>query len=295
MLPASTHTWQNPSVHQLKLNEMFTGRQRRPDVKVFHFISTKPQATFWRWGLSQYSIRRKTFTSWCCLPERISLNSAASRNLHQDFYQLQLVAYCTSAVSPVFVLFYRLCFVLNTFVLFPSSSEFSPHIYRGGGRGGIFSRRQIVVRWNNPVASVITLRKIREKFFKKIVLFCVFSILSYLRASVSVFLCVDVSLYFYKHGRNKRISHEQNMSDFRPNLILRKVILIVVYVFLLFVHVFLTLSMYSYCCPCILIVCPCILIVVYVYLLLPMYTYCCLCILRGGYPDWGFSLLFPWL
>ena len=50
-------------------------------------------------------------------------------------------------------------------------------------------------------------------------------------------------------------------------------IIIVVYVFLLFVHVFLTLSMYSYCglCilivrPCILIVRPCILIVVYVFL-----------------------------
>ena len=51
-------------------------------------------------------------------------------------------------------------------------------------------------------------------------------------------------------------------------------ILIVVYVrvFLLFVHVFLTLSMYSYCCLY-------ILIVVYVFLLLSMYSYCCLCIL----------------
>ena len=42
---------------------------------------------------------------------------------------------------------------------------------------------------------------------------------------------------------------------------------------LFFVHVFLTLSVYSYCClcilivrPCILIVCLCILIVVYVFL-----------------------------
>jgi len=43
-------------------------------------------------------------------------------------------------------------------------------------------------------------------------------------------------------------------------------ILIVVYVFLLFVHVFLSLS---------------------------MYTDCCLCILRRDYPDWGFSVLFP--
>jgi len=43
-------------------------------------------------------------------------------------------------------------------------------------------------------------------------------------------------------------------------------ILIVVYVFLLFVHVFIKLSMYSYCCLCIPIVHPCILIVVYVFL-----------------------------
>jgi hypothetical protein len=39
-----------------------------------------------------------------------------------------------------------------------------------------------------------------------------------------------------------------------------------VYVFLLFVHVFLSLS---------------------------MYTYCCLRILRRVYPDWGFSVFFP--
>ena len=38
------------------------------------------------------------------------------------------------------------------------------------------------------------------------------------------------------------------------------------------VHVFLTLSMYSYCGLCILIVRPCILIVVYVYLLLSTYS-----------------------
>jgi hypothetical protein len=49
-------------------------------------------------------------------------------------------------------------------------------------------------------------------------------------------------------------------------------ILNAVYVFLLFVHVFLTLSMYSYCCLCILSVRPCILIVVYVCLLLSMYS-----------------------
>ena len=48
----------------------------------------------------------------------------------------------------------------------------------------------------------------------------------------------------------------------------------VVYVFLLFVHAFLTLSMYSYCCLCIRIVRPCILNVVYVFLLLSMYSYC---------------------
>ena len=57
-------------------------------------------------------------------------------------------------------------------------------------------------------------------------------------------------------------------------------------VILLFVHVFLSLSTYTYCCLCSLIVRPCILIVVYVYLLLSMYSYCssmysyrCLCIL----------------
>ena len=42
--------------------------------------------------------------------------------------------------------------------------------------------------------------------------------------------------------------------------------------------------------------CLCIIIVVYVFLLfvhvlsLSMCTYCCLCILRRGYPDWGFSV-----
>jgi len=48
-------------------------------------------------------------------------------------------------------------------------------------------------------------------------------------------------------------------------LIVRPCILIVVYVFL-------SLSMYSYCCLCILIFRPCILIVVYVYLLLSVYS-----------------------
>ena len=57
-------------------------------------------------------------------------------------------------------------------------------------------------------------------------------------------------------------------------LIFRPCILNVVYVFLLFVHVFLTLSMYSYRCLCVLIVRPCILNVVYVFLLLSMYSYC---------------------
>ena len=56
-------------------------------------------------------------------------------------------------------------------------------------------------------------------------------------------------------------------------------ILIIVYIFLLFVHVFSTLSMYSYYCLCILIVRPCILNVVYVFLLLSMHSYYCLCIL----------------
>ena len=32
---------------------------------------------------------------------------------------------------------------------------------------------------------------------------------------------------------------------------------------------------------------------VHVFLSLSMYSYCCLCILRHGYPDWGFSVLFP--
>jgi hypothetical protein len=72
-----------------------------------------------------------------------------------------------------------------------------------------------------------------------------------------------------------------------------------VYVFLLFVHVFLTLSMYSYCCLC-------ILIVVYVFLLLSMYSYCssmyfyrCLCIFIVVYVFLdaatltGFSVFFP--
>ena len=63
-------------------------------------------------------------------------------------------------------------------------------------------------------------------------------------------------------------------------------IIIVVYVFLLFVHVFLTLSMYSYCGHV-------FLLFVHVLLLLSMYTYCCIGILRRGYPDWGFSVLFP--
>ena len=51
-------------------------------------------------------------------------------------------------------------------------------------------------------------------------------------------------------------------------------ILIVVYLFLLFVHVFLTTSIYSYCRLGILIVRQCILKVVYVFLLLSMYFYC---------------------
>ena len=68
----------------------------------------------------------------------------------------------------------------------------------------------------------------------------------------------------------------------------RLCILIVVYVFLL-------LSMYSYCCLCILIAVYVFLLLIYVFLSLSMYSYCCLCILRRGYPDWGFSVLFPQL
>ena len=59
-------------------------------------------------------------------------------------------------------------------------------------------------------------------------------------------------------------------------------------------------SMYSYCCLCILIVVyvfllfvHVFLLFVHVFLLLSMYTYCCLRILRRSYPDWGFSVLFP--
>jgi len=52
----------------------------------------------------------------------------------------------------------------------------------------------------------------------------------------------------------------------------------------LFVHVFLTLSTYSYCGLCILIVRPLLL-------LLSMYTYCSLRILRRGYPE-GFQCFF---
>ena len=70
-------------------------------------------------------------------------------------------------------------------------------------------------------------------------------------------------------------------------------ILTLVYVFLLFVHVFSLLSMYSYCCLCILIVVFVFLLFVHVFLTLSIHSYCCLCILRRGYPDWGFSVLFP--
>jgi hypothetical protein len=72
-------------------------------------------------------------------------------------------------------------------------------------------------------------------------------------------------------------------------------ILIAVYVFLLFVHVLLTSSMYSYCCLCILIDVYVFLLFVHVFLAFAMYSYCCLRILRRGYPDWGFSVLFPQL
>ena len=55
----------------------------------------------------------------------------------------------------------------------------------------------------------------------------------------------------------------------------RLFILMVVYIFLLLVYVFLLL--------------------VYVFLSLSMYSYCCLCIPKRGYPDGGFSVLFPQL
>jgi hypothetical protein len=55
------------------------------------------------------------------------------------------------------------------------------------------------------------------------------------------------------------------------------------YSYCLFIHAFLLLSMYTYCCLCILIVYVSLLLSVF--LLLSMYTYCCLRILRRGYPD----------
>jgi hypothetical protein len=66
-----------------------------------------------------------------------------------------------------------------------------------------------------------------------------------------------------------------------------------VFSFSVTIFVFLLLSMYSYCSSMYSYRCLCIFIVVYVYLLLSMYIYCFLCILRIGYPDWGFSVLFP--
>ena len=64
-------------------------------------------------------------------------------------------------------------------------------------------------------------------------------------------------------------------------------------IFLLFVHVFLSLSMYSYCGLCILTVVYVFLLFVHVFLSLSRYTYCFLCNLRRGYPDRDFSVLFP--
>ena len=52
--------------------------------------------------------------------------------------------------------------------------------------------------------------------------------------------------------------------------------------------------MYFYCKSlCILTVVYVFLLFFHVFLLLSMYTYCCLRILRRGYPDWSFSVLFP--
>ena len=101
-------------------------------------------------------------------------------------------------------------------------------------------------------------------------------------------------MYFYRNNLCILLS----MYFCLCSLIVRPCILNVVYVFLLFVHVFLTLSMYSYyclcisllsmysyCCLCILIFRPYILNVVYVFLFfvhvfltLSMYSYYCLCI-----------------
>jgi hypothetical protein len=54
-------------------------------------------------------------------------------------------------------------------------------------------------------------------------------------------------------------------------------------------------GMYSDCCQCILIDVYVFLLFVHVFLSLSMYSYCCLCILRRGCPGWGFSVLFPQL
>ena len=69
-------------------------------------------------------------------------------------------------------------------------------------------------------------------------------------------------------------------------LIVSLCILIVVYVFLLLVYVFL-LFVYVF-----LLLVYVFVLLVYVFLSLSM---CCLCILTRGYPDWGFSVLFPQL
>ena len=66
----------------------------------------------------------------------------------------------------------------------------------------------------------------------------------------------------------------------------------VVCVFLLFVHVFLTLSTYSYWCLCILIVVYVFLLFDHLFLTLSMYSYCCLCILIVVYVFLFFVHLF---
>jgi hypothetical protein len=160
--------------------------------------------------------------------------------------------------------------------------------------------RRLVHKWGK-----LLLAEWREASVKKILIvayvfllfvhvFLMLSMYSYrLRILIVVYLFLSLSMYSYR---------------FLCILIVRPCILIVRPCILIVVYVFLLLSMYSYCSSMYSYCCLCILIVVYVFLSLSMYsycssmysyrclyTYCCLCILIRGYPDWGFSVLFPQL
>ena len=199
---------------------MFSGRRSRPNVQVFHFICSKPQITHWKCRLSQYRKIRKTFTSWCCLPKKISLNSVAAKPSRL----LSITVSCLflrQPLGPIFFSFIGFALYWLHLFCFQVHQSLGPIFIEGG----VLSRRQIVVRWNNSIARVKTLRK-KWKISIRNSCYFVFCILSYLHASVLAFLCVEVGLYFNKHGRNKRISHELNMLVFKPSLIGRWVILI---------------------------------------------------------------------